>query len=176
MTWGAAARTARVAMIVKAVKNTRHRRSNTIAANFQSASISPDSSSLFSFSVITFISFRIRLSSLCSGCCDAVFSSVAGKLVADLEWEDDRKQLFGWESWVVVGGGGWWWKQLFGWESWELDQQLERMQGTKQHLLSKAVNQLNDVCLVLWKSFLLLSTVIMSVCDLTLSGLSGRGE
>ena len=43
--FGATARTERVATNVKAEKNTRHSLSNTMAANFQSPSIAPDSSS-----------------------------------------------------------------------------------------------------------------------------------
>ena len=67
MTCGAVANTARVAMMVNTVKKTRHSRSSTIAANFQSASTEAASSSILIFSVITFISLRIRLSSLCRG-------------------------------------------------------------------------------------------------------------
>ena len=64
ITWGAAARTARVAMIVNKVKVIKQSRSRTIAANFQSLSIAVDSSSSRILSVITLISFKIRLSSL----------------------------------------------------------------------------------------------------------------
>ena len=63
ITWGAAARTARVATIVKRVKVIKQRRSRTMAANFQSLSIALLSSSSLILSVITFISLRMRLSS-----------------------------------------------------------------------------------------------------------------
>ena len=87
-TWGAVPRTMMVAMVVKAVKKMRQRRSRTMAANLQSASTAaascnqstnqssvrcdqselsmPTSSSLI-LSVITLISLRINLSSLCRG-------------------------------------------------------------------------------------------------------------
>ena len=64
ITWGAAARTARVATIVNRVKVIKQRRSRTMAANFQSLSIALLSSSSRILSVITFISLRMRLSSL----------------------------------------------------------------------------------------------------------------
>lgn len=63
ITWGAAARTASVAMMVNSVKVMRQSLSRTMAANFQSPSTAADSSSSRILSVITFISFRIRLSS-----------------------------------------------------------------------------------------------------------------
>lgn len=66
MTWGAAAKTAAVAIKVNRVKAMRHSLSRTIAANFQSFSIAEDSSSSRILSVITRISFKIRLSSLCT--------------------------------------------------------------------------------------------------------------
>ena len=53
MTWGAAARTATVAMTVKAVKVMRQSLSSTMAANFQSFSIAAASSSSLNLSVIT---------------------------------------------------------------------------------------------------------------------------
>lgn len=64
MTCGAAARTARVAMMVNSVKVIKQSRSRTIAANFQSLSIALASSSSRILSVITLISFNIKLSSL----------------------------------------------------------------------------------------------------------------
>ena len=63
ITCGAAASTARVAMIVNRVKVIRQSLSSTIAANFQSPSIDADSSSSRILSVITLISFKMRLSS-----------------------------------------------------------------------------------------------------------------
>ena len=67
MTWGATASTAQVATMVKVVKKRRHRRSNTIAANFQSPAAAEASSSSFILSVMILISFRIRPNSRCSG-------------------------------------------------------------------------------------------------------------
>ena len=64
ITWGAAASTASVAIIVNRVNVIRQSLSKTIAANFQSPSIAADSSSSRILSVITLISFSIRLSSL----------------------------------------------------------------------------------------------------------------
>ena len=64
ITCGAAASTASVAIIVKSVKVIRQSLSRTIAANFQSPSMAADSSSSRILSVITFISFKMRLSSL----------------------------------------------------------------------------------------------------------------
>ena len=64
ITWGAAARTASVAMMVNKVNVIKQSLSRTIAANFQSLSIAVDSSSSRILSVITLISFRMRLSSL----------------------------------------------------------------------------------------------------------------
>lgn len=61
--WGAANKTAMVAIIVKAVKVSKHRRSSTMAANFQSFSMAAVSSSSRILSVITLNSLRIRLSS-----------------------------------------------------------------------------------------------------------------
>jgi len=52
-----------VAIIVKAVKVSKHRRSSTMAANFQSFSMAAVSSSSRILSVITLNSLRIRLSS-----------------------------------------------------------------------------------------------------------------
>ena len=51
------------AMMVKRVNVMRQRRSSTMAANFQSFSTAAVSSSSRTFSVITRISFRMRLSS-----------------------------------------------------------------------------------------------------------------
>ena len=65
--WGATASTAQVATIVNVVKKKRHILSSTMAANFQSASTAPASSSSRTLSVITLSSFRIRPSSRCSG-------------------------------------------------------------------------------------------------------------
>ena len=63
MTCGAAARTASVAMMVNSVNVIKQSRSRTIAANFQSLSIALASSSSRILSVITLISFNIKLSS-----------------------------------------------------------------------------------------------------------------
>lgn len=77
ITWGAAARTARVAMMVNKVNVIRQRRSRTMAANFQSPSMEADSSSSRILSVITLIYFKMRESSLGTpvGNDDAVLSS-----------------------------------------------------------------------------------------------------
>lgn len=53
-----------VAIMVKAVKVSKHRRSSTMAANFQSFSMAAVSSSSRILSVITLNSLRIRLNSL----------------------------------------------------------------------------------------------------------------
>ena len=64
MMWGADMSTANVATMVNRVKVIRHSLSKTIAANFQSFSMAAVSSSSRILSVITRISFSIRLSSL----------------------------------------------------------------------------------------------------------------
>ena len=55
ITWGAAARTAKVAIMVKRVNVIRQSRSSTIAANFQSFSVAADSSSSLSITIIIII-------------------------------------------------------------------------------------------------------------------------
>ena len=55
ITWGAAARTAKVAIMVKRVNVIRQSRSSTIAANFQSFSVAADSSSSLSITIIHII-------------------------------------------------------------------------------------------------------------------------
>ena len=61
--WGAEQRTAKVVMIVNAVKTIRQNLSITIAANFQSPIISASSSCIFIRLVINFSSFKIHWSS-----------------------------------------------------------------------------------------------------------------
>lgn len=65
MMWGAEKRTAMVAITVNRVKMNRHRRSTTMAANFQSFVISSASSVLRSLSVMWCSSLRIKVSSRC---------------------------------------------------------------------------------------------------------------
>ena len=64
ITWGADRSSRIVAMTVNKVKIMRQSLSRTMAANFQSHSTLPLSSSLRIFSVITRSSFKIKLSSL----------------------------------------------------------------------------------------------------------------
>ena len=63
MTWGADTSRRMVAITVNNVKIIRHSLSSTMAANFQSHSVVPASSSFRIFSVITLSSFRMRVSS-----------------------------------------------------------------------------------------------------------------
>ena len=85
MTCGAAQRTATVANMVKTVNKIRQSLSKTMAANFQSPSTEEDSSSSLIFSVINFISLRIRPSSLFSELGTSELTSVMVGFGTDLK-------------------------------------------------------------------------------------------
>ena len=80
MTCGAVVSRTTVAITVKKVKRMRQSLSNTIAANFQSHSVSEAFSSFLIFSVITRSSFKINESSLTAPLGRGVSASSAGDL------------------------------------------------------------------------------------------------
>ena len=92
-TWGAVLSMVTVATMVKVVYVTKHNRSSTIAANFQSLSTAPLSSSSLILSVITLISFRMRHNSLWRGWFGIVAASSDFTLLGELKNKNHKKEI-----------------------------------------------------------------------------------
>ena len=136
MTCGAAQRTATVASMVKTVNKIRQSLSKTMAANFQSPSTEEDSSSSLIFSVINFISLRIRPSSFFSELGTFELSSVMVGFGTDLK----KPYLIGWSklllyhlSVILLGIGGLLW---LGWTDWKYGGGLPRNMSSKSKTLA----------------------------------------